>query len=44
MKSYQEMVTEYKKRQKDTLIDAISTGLTYAISQWIQVLWNRREC
>ncbi len=30
MKSYQEMVTEYKKRQKDTLIDAISTGLTYA--------------
>ena len=29
MKTYQEMVREYKKRQHDTGVDAIATGLTY---------------
>ena len=29
MKTYQEMVREYKKRQHDTVVDAIATGLTY---------------
>ena len=29
MKTYQEMVKEYKKRQHDTVVDAIATGLTY---------------
>ena len=29
MKTYQEMVRDYKKRQHDTVVDAIATGLTY---------------
>lgn len=29
MKTYQEIVQEYQKRQRDTVVDAISTGLTY---------------
>ena len=29
MKTYQELVKEYKKRQHDTVVDAIATGLTY---------------
>ena len=29
MKSYEEMVREYRKRQRDTVVDAIATGLTY---------------
>ena len=29
MKTYQEMVAEYKKRQRDTVVDTIATGLTY---------------
>ncbi|MBQ9324384.1 MAG: hypothetical protein IJ246_01305 [Clostridia bacterium] len=30
MKTYEEMVREYASRQKDTLVDTITTGLTYA--------------
>ena len=30
MKTYQEMVAEYRKRQKDTVVDTIATGLTFA--------------
>jgi len=30
MKKYQEIVNEYQKRRKDTVIDTIATGLTYA--------------
>ncbi len=30
MKTYEELVKEYKKRQRDTVIDTIATGLTYA--------------
>ena len=29
MKSYEEIVREYKKRQHDTVVDTIATGLTY---------------
>ena len=29
MKTYEEMVREYRKRQRDTVVDAIATGLTY---------------
>ena len=29
MKTYAEMVEEYRKRQHDTVVDAIATGLTY---------------
>lgn len=29
MKTYAEMVAEYRKRQRDTVVDAIATGLTY---------------
>ena len=29
MKTYAEIVKEYKKRQRDTVIDTIATGLTY---------------
>lgn len=29
MKTYAEIVQEYRKRQRDTVIDAIATGLTY---------------
>lgn len=29
MKTYTEMVAEYKKRQRDTVVDAIAAGLTY---------------
>lgn len=29
MKSYQEMLKEYRKRQRSTVVDAIATGLTY---------------
>ncbi len=29
MKTYEEMVKEYRKRQRDTVVDAIATGLTY---------------
>ena len=29
MKTYAEIVQEYKKRQRDTVIDTIATGLTY---------------
>ena len=30
MKTYQEMVAEYRKRQRDTVVDTIATGLTFA--------------
>ena len=29
MKTYQELVKEYRKRQRDTVVDTIATGLTY---------------
>lgn len=29
MKTYQDMVREYKKRQRDTVVDTIAAGLTY---------------
>ena len=29
MKTYEELVKEYRKRQHDTVVDTISTGLTY---------------
>ena len=29
MKRYEELVHEYRRRQKDTVVDAIATGLTY---------------
>ena len=29
MKTYKEIVQEYRKRQRDTMVDAIATGLTY---------------
>ena len=29
MKTYQELVAEYRKRQHDTVVDTIATGLTY---------------
>ena len=29
MKTYAEMVKEYKKRRRDTVVDTIATGLTY---------------
>ena len=29
MKTYEEIVKEYRKRQQDTVIDTIATGLTY---------------
>ena len=29
MKTYEELVQEYRKRQRDTMVDAIATGLTY---------------
>ena len=29
MKSYQEMLENYRKRQRSTVVDAIATGLTY---------------
>lgn len=29
MKTYAEMVADYRKRQHDTVVDAIATGLTY---------------
>lgn len=29
MKSYQEMLDSYRKRQRSTVVDAIATGLTY---------------
>ncbi len=29
MKTYEELVREYRKRQRDTVVDAIATGLTY---------------
>ena len=29
MKTYEELVQEYKKRQHDTVVDTIATGLTY---------------
>jgi len=29
MKTYAEMVREYRKRQRDTVVDTIATGLTY---------------
>lgn len=29
MKTYAEIVKEYKKRQRDTVVDTIATGLTY---------------
>ncbi len=30
MKTYEEMLKEYRKRQRDTVVDTIATGLTYA--------------
>ena len=30
MKTYEELVKEYKKRQHDTVVDTIAAGLTYA--------------
>ncbi len=30
MKTYEEIVKDYKKRQHDTVVDTIATGLTYA--------------
>lgn len=29
MKTYEEIVQSYKKRQKDTVVDTLATGLTY---------------
>ncbi len=29
MKTYAEMVAEYRKRQRDTVVDTLATGLTY---------------
>jgi len=29
MKTYEELVQEYRKRQQDTVVDTIATGLTY---------------
>ena len=29
MKKYEEIVHEYRKRQHDTVVDTIATGLTY---------------
>ena len=29
MKKYEELVREYRKRQHDTVVDTIATGLTY---------------
>ena len=29
MKTYEEIVREYRKRQHDTVVDTIATGLTY---------------
>ena len=29
MKTYEEMVKEYRKRQHDTVVDTLATGLTY---------------
>ena len=29
MKSYQDIVKDYRKRQRDTVVDVLSTGLTY---------------
>ncbi len=29
MKTYQEILGEYRKRQRDTVVDALATGLTY---------------
>ena len=29
MKTYEEMVKEYRKRQRDTVVDTLATGLTY---------------
>lgn len=29
MKTYQELVEEYRKRQRDTVVDTLATGLTY---------------
>ena len=29
MKTYQEMLENYRKRQRSTVVDAIATGLTY---------------
>ena len=29
MKTYEELVKEYRKRQHDTVVDTIATGLTY---------------
>ena len=29
MKTYAEIVQEYKKRQRDTVVDTIAAGLTY---------------
>ncbi len=29
MKTYEELVKEYRKRQRDTVVDTIATGLTY---------------
>ncbi|MBQ9211302.1 MAG: hypothetical protein IJ188_08685 [Clostridia bacterium] len=29
MKTYEEIVKEYKKRQRDTVVDTLATGLTY---------------
>ncbi len=29
MKTYEELVREYRKRQRDTVVDTIATGLTY---------------
>ena len=38
MKTYQEMVKEYKKRQHDTVVDAIATTVTDSsdkpLSEW----------
>ena len=29
MKTYQEMVQEYRRRQRNTVVDTIAAGLTY---------------
>ena len=29
VKTYEELVKEYRKRQHDTVVDTIATGLTY---------------
>lgn len=37
MASYNELVKKYKKRRKDTLVDAVTTGLSYADNVAVEI-------